>query len=58
MKMFVIMGNDFPEGICSTEEKAKAVVVLKKAEEQGLTYDHPRIYWRHYEFDVDALTED
>jgi hypothetical protein len=64
MKHYVIMGNDFPEGICSTAEKADAVVALKRGEEQdklraaGETHGRPRIYWRAWAFEVDALIED
>lgn len=49
MKVFVIMGNDFPDAVrCSKEEAEKYVEKMKK--------EHPgqfaKIYWRVYEFDM------
>jgi hypothetical protein len=62
-KVWVIMGNDFPDSAFSDEEKAEAYVTAKKAQDraehdkdpQRYKYPYsPRIYWRHYEFEVDA----
>jgi hypothetical protein len=51
MKVFVIMGNDFPDCVFASEEAAEKFIEQKKAE-----YDksalRPRIYWRFYEFEV------
>lgn len=54
--MHVIMGNDFPAGICSSAEKAEEVLRQKKEAEgrQGAV----RIYWRSYEFEIDALLKE
>lgn len=54
---WVVMGNDFPSGVFSTEEKAKAFVD-RKIEENRLERERgdtkTRIYWRYYKFEEDA----
>lgn len=54
MKIFVIMGNDFPDRVFADEAKADAFCKEKMDEQRvGLKpYEHPRIYWRSYEFEV------
>lgn len=61
MSVFVVMGNDFPDAVFSTEEKADAYINLKKDEEalRMASEQYPRrVYWRSYEFglDVEAVT--
>lgn len=55
MKVYVIMGNDFPECVFDTEEKAEAFCTERKkldeAERKTPGYGR-RIYWRVYEFEV------
>src|SRR5438309_1423043 len=55
MKVFVIMGNDYPAAVFSTEAAASAYVEMKKHEDPhyGMKYTSPRIYWRFYEFEID-----
>jgi hypothetical protein len=59
-RLYVIMGNDFPDGVCSTEDKAKKVVERLKAKEAE---EYPnrramRIHWRYYDFEVDSLVKE
>lgn len=54
MKVWVIMGNDYPAAVRLTKRGADAYVARKKKEDLGPNgaklFGHPRIYWRHYEF--------
>lgn len=57
-RVWVIMGNDFPECAFDSEAKADAFIEAKK-EEQRLEAEKNkqsgygrRIYWRHYEYEV------
>ena len=51
MKVYVIMGNDYPDAVFSSREVAEKFVAEKKKERKdGLT----PIYWRLYEFEMDA----
>ena len=53
MKVYVIMGNDYPGAVFSTKEAAeKFVAERKKKCKDGLT----PIYWRSYEFEMDATS--
>jgi hypothetical protein len=52
-KMFVIMGNDYPAGICSTEAEAEKYIETKKSDTKDQAFHAPRIYWRHYDFWLD-----
>lgn len=49
MKVFVIMGNDYPNAVCATEAEAKAYCAEMRAKSDA---DSRMIYWRHYEFDM------
>lgn len=49
MKVYVVMGNDFPDCVFSTEAAAEAYCESKKAERRE---GYRRIYWRVYEFEV------
>lgn len=55
MKVWVIMGNDFPSAVRLTKRAADRYVERKKEEGRNpmycQRYSH-RIYWRHYEFKV------
>lgn len=48
MKVFVVMGNDFPDSVWDTEEAAEKYC---EAQRNDKNYS-PRIYWRVYEFTV------
>jgi hypothetical protein len=48
MKVYVVMGNDFPDCVFSTEKSAEEYCVKKKLENK---LDR-LIYWRYYEFEV------
>lgn len=56
MQVYVVMSNDFPDSVFSTEAAAKAYVNRKNdAPENRLpSGGGPRIYWRSYEFDLDG----
>jgi hypothetical protein len=51
MKVYVVMGNDYPDCVFSTEKKAEAYCDKRRAEKSGV--HQPRVYWRAYEFIVD-----
>ena len=51
MKVFVVMGNDFPDAVFSNEALAEAYMTTKKNEDPRKGYGN-RIHWRCYEFDV------
>lgn len=50
MKVWVVMGNDYPSAVFSTEKRADGYVAARKEDEPRVG---PRIYWRSYEFHVD-----
>lgn len=50
MKVWVIMGNDFPDAVFSSEKAADKHVEKMKAETDKRPGGTPRIYWRSYEF--------
>lgn len=57
MKVWVIMGNDFPDAVRLTKAEADAYVAEKQAEDAA---SRPagyaaRIYWRAYEFDLPGV---
>lgn len=54
MKVHLVMGNDFPAAVFSTEELAAAYCERRRGEElPGMR----RIHWRHYEFELDRDRE-
>lgn len=50
-KVFVIMGNDFPDAVFSQEPDAAAYVA--RLNSTAAIQGYARIYWRHYEFPLD-----
>ena len=48
MKVFVIMGNDYPEKVFKHKKDADAFVKANMKAQQGSI----RIYWRAYEYDL------
>ena len=55
-KIYVVMGNDFPDAAFSTEEKADAYVERMRKEDDknnSIKIHHVKIYWRAYEFILD-----
>lgn len=54
MKVWVIMGNDFPAAVRLTKRGADAYVERMKAKNfvDMKTQQSGRIYWRHYEFEI------
>lgn len=60
-KVYVVMGNDYPKTVFSTdlsaEEFCKRALAKDKAEALRLgdrDYGSPRIYWRWYSFELDG----
>jgi hypothetical protein len=53
MKVYVVMGNDFPEAVFSKEKDAEAFCAEKvgKKPHKGLPAAH--VHWRTYEFKLD-----
>jgi hypothetical protein len=57
MKVYVVMGNDFPEAVFSTEIEAEKLCERRRFEEGPKPpkgYRVPRIYWRVYPFELDG----
>ena len=53
MKVWVIMSNDYPDCVFSSEKAAEAFVKSKMEDKATrLPGGIPRIYWRAYEFEV------
>jgi hypothetical protein len=53
MKVYVIMGNDYPDAVFRRKDEAEAYVELKKKQdEEQQRQGHGRIYWRVYDFDL------
>ncbi len=48
-KVYVVMGNDYPNAVFRDENKAKKYCAAKKAKNMP---GERIIYWRHYEFEV------
>ena len=54
MKVWVIMSNDYPMGVCSTKEKAEKKIEALKADQDRRYGRGAVIFWRAYDFDVDS----
>lgn len=52
MKVWVVMGNDFPNAVFSSEAAADEYCARKKAEPPVHHGNFRRIYWRTYEFEL------
>jgi hypothetical protein len=54
VRVFVVMGNDYPDSVFASEADAEAYIQQKK-DEPGNRHEHGggyRIYWRAYEFEL------
>lgn len=58
MKIFVIMGNDYPDAVRASEEAAQEYVDEQNAESKKKhgPLDSRRVYWRYYDFELPATT--
>ncbi len=58
MKVWVIMGNDYPHKVFADKEKAEEYLEKKEAVEKEIasrplhSRERGRIYWRLYDFEV------
>lgn len=55
MKVWVVMGNDYPAAVCASAQAAEIFIDGKKSEDEERKRSEgggPRIYWRSYEFDL------
>lgn len=54
MKVYVVMGNDYPDCVFANEAAADSYITEKKKADPsfGVKYAAPRIYWRSYEFEL------
>ena len=52
MVVYVVMGNDYPSAVFTSEVEAEAYCYRKREERSDGTIT--RIYWRVYEFTMDA----
>ena len=48
-KVYVVMGNDYPDAVFLDEKKAKEYCAVKKAKNKP---GERIVYWRYYEFEV------
>jgi hypothetical protein len=59
MMVYVVMGNDYPDAVFSTEEAAEAYCEKKrqaeKKENKG-KWQGPGIFWRVHHFQLDAAS--
>jgi hypothetical protein len=51
-QVFVVMSNDFPDAVFSTQEKADIYCKRKNAEDEK-EYPYRRIFYKHSQFTVD-----
>ncbi len=51
MKVWVIMGNDYPCGVATSERQVKVMIYLEKRKDRK-HYPKPRIYYRSYEYEL------
>jgi hypothetical protein len=55
MKVWVIMGNDFPDAVFDSEEAAQRYCTTKMNDPANMRkHGTPRIYWRYYEFKLQS----
>jgi len=56
MKVWVVMGNDFPETVLDSADGAFSFVKEQKRlgniEAEKKSWNRPTIYWRFYEFEL------
>lgn len=52
MKVYVIMGNDYPDAAFRTEEAAEEYVADKIKKQNERKRIGPKIHWRWYEFEL------
>lgn len=53
MKVYIVMGNDYPDAVFTTEAAAATYCSDKSAETPKLPGSRvPRIYWRWYAFEL------
>lgn len=53
MKVYVVMGNDFPDAVFDSQKKAEQFIEQKKKEDDKIKEKYyARIYWRAYEFEL------
>lgn len=56
MTVYVVMGNDYPDSVWSTNELAEQAIAQSKRSDKvtyGWSKDHPGIYYRVYTFNLD-----
>lgn len=56
-KVYIVMGNDYPAAVFSDKKIAEAYCYKKKKEEkphESAVWKGTQIYWRSYEFTLDA----
>lgn len=62
MRVWVLMGNDFPEAVFASREEAEQEVAARKKldeiERQQVRRLSPKIYWRAYEFKLKGSLQD
>lgn len=51
MKVWAIMGNDYPDAVFDAEEAAHKYIDKKKKQQAGYS---AVVYWRAYEFEVQS----
>lgn len=54
MRIFVVMANDYPDSVFSTERDAEAYCTKQR---DAPSSQLRRIYWRVYEFTLDKMVK-
>ena len=56
MKVYVLMGNDYPAAVFDNEAYGESIVSKLKEKEAAIRKQHiaPSIYWRLYDFELNA----
>ena len=52
-KTYVVMANDFPDSVFSSEKKAEAYCDNQRNNDKPKSVYSPRVYWRIHEFIID-----
>ena len=53
MKVYVVIGNDFPEAVLTSAVEADRFIASAEADGKKLNPNRLiKIYWRYYEFDL------
>ena len=56
MKVWVVMGNDYPDAVFDSHKGAMAHIESRAQEDSKFAKEmRPKIYWRAYEFELHSV---